>query len=209
MNYRSQDSRTHGKCNTCGELKEWNCFTTDKSRSNGYGKRCKTCEKERNKKFRDANRERVMIREAELREINREKSRAYKKAWKAANKDKFKRWNEMAKAKPLYRIKAQCRKVIQEAFHRRLLVKSKKFNTIVGMSVEQLVAYLISDYEKRTGTKPDLSIKGAYHVDHIIPLRLAKTEDEVIKLNHYSNLQLLTAQENLTKSGKFIGPLPK
>ncbi len=45
---------------------------------------------------------------------------------------------------------------------------------------------------------------GKWHVDHIIPLATAKTEDEVIKLCHYSNLQPLWAEDNWAKSDKIL-----
>lgn len=41
------------------------------------------------------------------------------------------------------------------------------------------------------------------HIDHIIPLSWAKTEDELISLGHYSNLQILTIKENTSKNNKF------
>ena len=44
--------------------------------------------------------------------------------------------------------------------------------------------------------------KEKVHIDHIIPLATAKTEEEVIKLNHYTNLQLLKAKDNLKKGSK-------
>ena len=37
------------------------------------------------------------------------------------------------------------------------------------------------------------------HIDHIIPISSAKTKEDVIKLNHYSNLQYLFAEDNLEK----------
>lgn len=39
-----------------------------------------------------------------------------------------------------------------------------------------------------------------YHLDHKIPISSAKTEEEIIKLNHYTNFQLLKSDENLRKS---------
>ena len=44
--------------------------------------------------------------------------------------------------------------------------------------------------------------KGDWHIDHIIPLSSAKTEDELFKLCHYKNLQPLWAEDNLKKSNK-------
>jgi len=35
-----------------------------------------------------------------------------------------------------------------------------------------------------------------WDVDHIIPLSSAKTEEEIIRLNHYSNLQPLCSKIN-------------
>lgn len=58
-------------------------------------------------------------------------------------------------------------------------------------------------------TKLDLKLKDTIastrkseevQVDHIIPLQTAKTTDEVIKLCHYTNLQLLRKEDNLKKA---------
>jgi hypothetical protein len=43
---------------------------------------------------------------------------------------------------------------------------------------------------------------GVWHLDHIIPLCSAKNKEEVLLLNHYTNLQPLWAEENLKKGGK-------
>ena len=44
------------------------------------------------------------------------------------------------------------------------------------------------------------------HLDHVVPLSLSKTIEETLLLNHYSNLQLLTADENLTKGNRYVNP---
>lgn len=45
---------------------------------------------------------------------------------------------------------------------------------------------------------------GEWHFDHIIPLASAKTEEELIKLNHYTNFQPLWAEDNLKKGFKIL-----
>jgi hypothetical protein len=42
-------------------------------------------------------------------------------------------------------------------------------------------------------------------MDHIIPISSAKTEEEIIKLNHYTNFQPLWWEENMAKGAKGIG----
>ena len=43
-----------------------------------------------------------------------------------------------------------------------------------------------------------------WHLDHIIPISLATTEEEIIKLNHYTNFQPLWAEENIRKGNKVL-----
>lgn len=49
--------------------------------------------------------------------------------------------------------------------------------------------------------------KNEVHIDHVIPISWANTEKQVLALNHYSNLQLLSVEDNLLKKDskpKFI-----
>ena len=41
-----------------------------------------------------------------------------------------------------------------------------------------------------------------WQYDHIIPISSGMTEDEIIKLNHYTNFRPLCSRENLEKSNK-------
>lgn len=45
---------------------------------------------------------------------------------------------------------------------------------------------------------------GDWHLDHILPISLAENEEDVIKLNHYTNFQPLWAIDNFKKGNKVI-----
>ena len=81
--------------------------------------------------------------------------------------------------------------------------KNKTFN-IVGCSPEFLKEYL----EKKFIGGMSWDNKGDWHIDHIIPLSSAKTEEEIYKLCHYTNLQPLWSEDNLKKGNKMITNSP-
>lgn len=82
---------------------------------------------------------------------------------------------------------------------RRGYKKDSKSQEIIGCDWPTFTKHLFKTWEKRYGT---LYAGEDYHIDHIIPLSEAKTEDEVMKLCHYTNLQLLKPSDNLSKSNK-------
>jgi hypothetical protein len=45
---------------------------------------------------------------------------------------------------------------------------------------------------------------GKWNIDHIIPISSAQTEEEIYKLNHYTNLQPLWWEENMAKGKKIL-----
>ena len=99
---------------------------------------------------------------------------------------------------PVFKLKKQIRNEIRASFNRRGLRKSKHTEEIIGCSTEFLCKHLYETYLKRYGIEYDG--KEPVHIDHIKPLSNAKTEQDVIKLCHFSNLQLLKAEDNLYKN---------
>ena len=67
--------------------------------------------------------------------------------------------------------------------------------------------HIVKQYFEDKFTKDmnwDLFLEGKIHIDHIIPLAKAKTEEDVYTLCHYTNLQPLWAIDNLKKGSKII-----
>ena len=92
--------------------------------------------------------------------------------------------------------------MIKNSFRRRGFKKKQKGEEIYGCSVNKLIEHLIKTYENNYNEKWDWKYLKNVHVDHVIPLASANTEEEVIKLCHYTNLQLLKAEDNLNKKDK-------
>lgn len=80
--------------------------------------------------------------------------------------------------------------------------KAKRTEEILGCTIEFFTKYILNL------CPPNVTLKDfgrfGYHIDHIIPISSAKTEEDVIKLNHYTNLQPLWCTENIRKSNKII-----
>ena len=79
-------------------------------------------------------------------------------------------------------------------------VKKNKTQEILGCSFEFFLNFISSQF------KDGMSLErlSEIHLDHIIPISSAKTEEEVIKLNHYTNFQPLWASDNFKKGDKII-----
>ena len=80
------------------------------------------------------------------------------------------------------------------------ITKKNKTFEIVGCEPNELKMYL----EKQFVVGMSWENRNEWHIDHIIPLSSAKTEDELYKLCHYTNLQPLWVVENIQKSNKIL-----
>lgn len=110
-----------------------------------------------------------------------------------------KRHNRRMKEDPIYYLKHRVRALIRKSFIRRNKTKTKRTEQILGCSIDFFIDYLIKTYENNYNEKWNWDYLKDVHIDHIKPLAEVNTEEEVIKLCHYTNLQLLKAKDNLNK----------
>ncbi len=117
-------------------------------------------------------------------------------------KRKRERQKEIFDNNPIIRMGHNIRCLINSSFKRgkRGFKKSNKTEEIIGCSIEFLVNYILSLCPEGVGIE-DFS-KFGYHIDHIIPLSRAKTKEDIVRFNHYTNLQPLFYLDNLRKSKK-------
>lgn len=92
------------------------------------------------------------------------------------------------------------RTCVRKSIKRKGYTKRARAFVILGEEWNVVKAYLESKFKEGMTWENH----GEWHIDHIIPISSGRTEDEVIKLCHYSNLQPLWAEENLLKGDKVL-----
>lgn len=89
---------------------------------------------------------------------------------------------------------------IYDSFKNNGYKKSSKTESILGCSFDDFKLYLESKFEPwMTWENRGLyngELKYGWDIDHIIPISSAESEDDVIRLNHYTNLQPLCSYTN-------------
>lgn len=205
-------------CVKCNKKKIFHDFSKDKYKTDGLCTVCKDCrqiyragyyaknsEKAKSDSLRwyYQNREEV-IEKNKIRyrsNIEKNKKRRKEQYWKdpISAKIAVRNYNgTRAATDPVYRMACRCRKRIWAALKEGGYTKKSRSFDIIGCTVSELVAHLESQF--RDGMSWDNY--GKWHIDHIFPLASADTEEKVISLCHYTNLQPLWASENLSKSAR-------
>ena len=101
---------------------------------------------------------------------------------------------------PLYRFQQRLRNNIKNSFRRGGFSKTSECRKILGADWDVVKSH----FESKFTDGMSWDNQGLWHIDHIIPKSLAKTEEDIIRLNHYTNLQPLWGKDNLDKSDKIL-----
>lgn len=153
---------------------------------------------DKRKKYRQNNPEKISTSQKQAYYKNIQHYKKMKRLWKQKNREKLnKQQKERLLNDPIYKLKHSIRCNIYGAFARKKYKKSKNIEKIVGCDLDFLCNHLKNTYFENYGEEYNGTQK--VHIDHIIPLATANTEEDVIKLCHYTNLQLLKAQDNMKK----------
>jgi hypothetical protein len=184
--------KTCSKCNIEKPLTE---FYRRKASKNSLLGTCKLCEKERGKSYRQLNSEKEKERKMNWKKNNPNYHSEYCKS----NRTRINQTvNNNFENNPIEKLKKNYRNRFVKYINRKKIPS----NTILGCDWDTFKTYLESKFIQ------DMNWNNygqfGWHLDHIIPLATAKTEEELYKLNHYTNLQPLWWRDNLSKSDKIV-----
>lgn len=140
------------------------------------------------------------IKQSEYRKNNPEKSRESSLKYYYKNREKrieyaVKYDKQRRLTDPVYKFKCDIRRTIRDCFRYTIHSKTSRTEDILGCSFNELRQYIKKKFKNGMSFKN----RGLWHIDHIVPLSTAKNKQDIIRLNHYTNLQPLWASENLKK----------
>jgi hypothetical protein len=214
-------------CSKCKEEKKVCEFGNLKKSKDGLLNYCKQCNNKRSKKYRKDYYEKTLEQQRKWRSKNPEwvksvnsknylKNKEYYKTrvkeWYKNNPQKRKQYRENYKPRkqerrkernendPIFNLVNRVRYRIIKYLKIKNITKKNKTFEIVGCTPQELKEHL----EKKFLSGMTWENRNEWHIDHIIPLSSAKSEDEILKLCHYTNLQPLWANDNIRKSNKIL-----
>lgn len=211
-------------CSKC-ELEKMICdFYVLKKTPLQYRPKCKKCMIEeckiyqinnkemtlnRNQIYRENNKEIIKTKIKEYYNLNPEKyaeRKEYSKKFQKENLEYFRNYHKnRVKNDVSFRLIKILRSRLNKIISNNNLTKTNKTDEFLGCNSLEIKEYLEQKFIE--GMSWDNYGLFGWHIDHIIPLSSAKTEEDLYNLCHYTNLQPLWAFDNLSKGNKILTPL--
>ena len=209
-------------CGRCHEKIEICFFGKDKRTKSGYRSTCNKCRRIESKRYREKNpekrketlikyyennREKELLRFKIYRENNPEKRKETCKKYVENNKRKINEYSNYWKCKtrkinPIYKLISNVRERTKDFLNYKKHNQNSHITDVIGCSPKKLKEHIQNQF--KDGMSWDNYGFYGWHIDHKIPLSSAKTEEEIYKLCHYTNLQPLWAEDNLKKGSKIF-----
>lgn len=198
--------------------REWNKKNKDKKKAQNkkYRETHKEQIKECHKKWREKNRDKINEKSREKYKENPNLFYERKKRYVENNREKVQQQNHNYKIKnrqkcayyarekrrndPRYKLNSNLNSLIGQYTRGKGYKGDKTIREIIGCDIDFFIEHMKSQFTEGM----TLENYGKWTIDHIIPISTAKTDEDLEKLNHYTNLQPLWASDNYRKSNKVI-----
>lgn len=187
-----------------------------KTRKDGWELSCKSCLNVIKKKSYHKNKDTQKSYRNNFQSTHKEESKEYQKIYyinnshknKKRNQDKKEeireykriRQNKKRKEDPIFNLKHSIGNMIYKSLKSNGYTKKSRSYKILGCEFEEFKQHIESLWESwmtwDNKGKYNGELNYGWDIDHIIPLSSVKTEEEILKLNHYTNLQPLCSHIN-------------
>lgn len=149
------------------------------------------------REYQRKNKEKIKEWHKKYRESHKEELKEYNRRYRKNNKEKISQHHlERLHTDSKFKLKEQLRNMLRCSFRTYGHRKTSRTKDIVGCDLDFLYEYLCKTWKDRYGTEWNGQ---PCHIDHVTPLATAKTKKDIVKLCHYTNLQLLTPKDNMAK----------
>jgi|LauGreDrversion4_2_1035121.scaffolds.fasta_scaffold28623_5 hypothetical protein len=205
-------------CPICKIDRPLDMFSKNKARKDGLNYHCKSCEKNKMKKWLENNRDHCKEKSALWYEENKDRATKYRienkekiakrmAEWRKSKKEHIKqyktKYNKEVQSKDInYRLVHNLRTRLQQSIKGNK--KWARTMELVGCDVPTLKAYLESKFTQ--GMSWENYGRKGWHIDHIIPCDAfdMTIKENQIKCFHYTNLQPLWWIDNCRKSNTIL-----
>ena len=210
------DNKQTKICSSCKIEKNYIDFSKNKLRKDGCQNTCVSCNKIyiiknkeliKNKKkiYYDKNKDEILSKKKEYHINNKEEILKIKKEYSKSNREKintyYRLYSKKRKEKDnLYKLTCNIRTLIGMSIKGKGYTKKSKTSEYLGCTFNEFKIYIEEKFIENMTWENRME----WHLDHIYPISLAKTKEEIIKLNHYTNFQPLWALDNIKKGNKII-----
>jgi len=154
--------------------------------------------KDKSKEYYNENSDYIKAKASDNYLNNKSRKIEYQKEYAKNNKEKIsiykrKYQNDRRKNDPIFRLKFIISRMIRNSLKSNGFTKGKRSTEILGCTIDEFKYHIESRFIN------DMSWDNygiVWDIDHIIPICTAVTEEDVVKLNHYTNLQPLDSHIN-------------
>jgi hypothetical protein len=201
-------------CKSCNTDKEYKEFYKKADTKDGYNNDCIECKRKKDKDYKIRNKQKIKEYNDNYRIDNKESIIVATKKYNENNKERKRKYYadnvEVLRIKRRAYIKNKC--LIDPVFKLRRKIcnivyrsyKKEGFNKrtqeVVGCSYPEFKQHLESLFQPWMNWdnygKFNNELDYGWDIDHIVPICEAKTEEDILRLNHYSNLQPLCSKVN-------------
>lgn len=192
-------------CKKCKLKKNFEFFSLNRKSKDGLQNVCKQCVSLFMAEYRLKNRDEINKKTKQYREANKEKYKLAIVRWKKENHKKMiersiAREKERKIEDEFFAFRKNLKRSISQSFQKIDCKPDTPTQKILGCSYAFFKKHIEIQFKKGMTWEN----RGDWHIDHIIPQSKAKTKEDLIRLNHFTNLRPIWSKENLQKSNKDI-----